>query len=92
MADTDKPDIEARFPLMGPARRALAEVEAADELAKAMPAGIVRTRARSALVEARAALEKLHRVCNSAERFEAVEAATLGAIRQREGGVRRGRN
>ena len=93
MADADDDaKLDERYPAVAPARRALAEVQAAEVAARAMPAGIVRTKLKTALFEARGALERAQRVCRNAARFEAVIASTPDYITLPKGLVRRGRN
>jgi len=70
-------DLARRYPVLPPVRQALEELEAAHTIAEVMPVGIVRTKAKGLLKDARAALEKLERVCRQAERFEE-DARQLG--------------
>lgn len=88
----DEVALDKRYPAMLPARRALMEIEEAEKLARAMPVGIVRTKLKGALIEARAALEKAQRVCRAAARFEEAVANAPDHIQLPKGVMRRGRN
>jgi hypothetical protein len=63
-------ELGRRFPVLPLVRVALEELEAAHKVADAMPTGIVKTKAKGLIKDARAALERLERVCRHAERFE----------------------
>lgn len=88
----DEVTLDQRFPVMPFARRALMEIEEAEKVAGAMPATIVRTQVRGALIEARNALAKAQRVCSRAARFEAALADAPDNIKLPKGVVRRARN
>lgn len=88
----DEVSLDERFPVMSFARRALGDIEEAEKLARAMPVGIVRTRLKATLSEARGALEKAQRVCRNAARFEEAVANAPDNIQLPKGVVRRARN
>lgn len=93
--DKGREALEAEYPLLVPLAVAREQLELAGDAARAMPPGIVRTRATRLLREARERLDQLERTCRFAERFEAGVTNVLGTITLPGGlgkGARRGRN